>query len=78
MPASFPRPGPAGPSGASYVHTQSSAASVWTVTHDMGSFPGVTVVNDTGDEVLADVTYIDNTTVRVTLIQAMTGKAYLS
>jgi hypothetical protein len=63
--------------GRGYVHTQSSAAAVWTVAHGLAKRPLVTVIDGSGDQVFADVNYPDTDTVVITHGTAMTGTALL-
>lgn len=73
-------PGPPGPAGGdlAYVHTQTIAASAWPITHNLGKYPSVSVV-DTGDSVIIpDVQYIDLNQVSVLFGSATSGKAYLN
>jgi hypothetical protein len=69
-------PGPAG--GAVYVHSQLAAASTWTITHALGIFPNVTVVDSLDRQMITDLDYLDANTIQVTLSAATAGKAYLS
>ena len=48
-----------------YVHSQSTPASVWTIDHNLGTFPSVYVLDTAGDECEGDV---DNPTVNRTVI----------
>lgn len=58
-----------------YVHTQTSPSSSWTVTHGLGKYPAVVVV-DTGDSVvLPDVRYLDANSVSITFASPTSGKA---
>lgn len=56
----------------------SEAALVWTITHELGFFPNVTVTDTAGDPLLADPRYPDLNTVVVTFGQPTAGTAYLS
>jgi hypothetical protein len=75
-------PGPkgdAGISGGHYVHTQSVPSASWTITHDLGYYPGgVSIVDSGGTKVYGDVTFISQSTLVVTFNAAFSGKAYLS
>ncbi len=72
-------PGPAGPTGPAgstpYVHTQSVAASVWTVNHNLGFFPAVSVVDNLGHEVVAQVTHITANQVQIAFNSSAVGTA---
>lgn len=50
--------GPAGPAGAAaYIHTQSVAATVWTINHNRGSRPSVTLFSVGGVEFEAEIVH---------------------
>lgn len=74
-------PGPQGTPGTgsgSYVHTQNTPATVWTITHNLDFQPNVTVVDSAGSEVEGEIDYVDGSTVQVTFSAAFGGTAYLS
>jgi hypothetical protein len=71
--------GPSGPSGGQSVFVQSSAASVWTINHNLGYRPaGVMVMDSGGTEVEGLVSYPDLNTVVITFSAPFAGTAYLS
>lgn len=61
-----------------FTFTQTTPATVWTVSHYLQFFPSVMVVTSAGDEVLGDIHHVDNTTLTVTFGAAFAGHAYLS
>jgi hypothetical protein len=61
-----------------YVYTQSSAASTWMITHNLGKYPSVTVFDDTGVEVFGDIAYIDISSLTVAFSVSVAGTAYLN
>jgi hypothetical protein len=61
-----------------YIHYQNSSSSVWVITHYLGRFPSVTVVDSAGSEVVGDVTYDSDNQVTVRFMAAFSGKAYLN
>ena len=61
-----------------YVHDQQQASSTWDITHNMGKFPSVTIVDTAGDEVDAQVNHISNTHLTITFSALVSGKAYLN
>ena len=61
-----------------YVHTQSIPGDTWTVTHNLGYRPNVTVVDSAETEVVGDLTYVNDNSLILTFIGAFSGKAYLS
>jgi hypothetical protein len=70
--------GPPGSGSASYVHDQQVPAAVWDITHDLGFYPAVSVVDTSNSEVEGDLEYIDVNSVRVSFSTPFGGKAYLS
>lgn len=67
--------GPAGPAGTSYVHTQSSPAATWTVSHGLNRYPSVAILIDSspGELVYTDVSYPDSNTIVVEFPSPETG-----
>jgi hypothetical protein len=61
-----------------YTHNQNNASAVWNVTHNLQKHPSVSVVLSTGQQGLADVQYINNNELTITLLSAQSGKAYLN
>lgn len=66
------------PTGGSYIHTQSVSASTWTVNHNLGFYPAVTVVDSGENVVIGDVTYTSVNSLSISFTAAFGGKAYLS
>lgn len=79
-------PGPEGPPGppgdgstaGSYVHTQAVADDTWTVVHELGYYPAVSIVDSAGSVLIAAIEYVDITSVIVRFSGATSGKAYCS
>jgi len=58
--------------------TQTVPSAVWTIQHDLGKFPSITVI-DTGNTVVTgQYTYIDNNNVTLNFSAGFAGKAYLN
>lgn len=76
--------GPAGPQGVpgagdlNYTHNQGAASATWTVTHNLGKRPSVTVQDSANDQVDGDVFYNDLNTLTITFSAAFSGVAYLN
>lgn len=66
------------PIGGVYTHTQSSPSTTWTIIHNLGYHPSVTVVDSADSAVVGDVTYVSENQLTVTFSVAFGGKAYLS
>lgn len=62
----------------SFQHTQSAAATTWTIAHNLNFFPNVTVIDSGGNMVEANVTYTNNANLTITFSSAISGVAYLS
>lgn len=71
--------GPPGPSGsaAAYVHTQSSASTTWTINHNLGFVPSVSLYTVGGVEFEAEVVNVSNNQCVVYLVTALAGTARL-
>lgn len=70
--------GGGGGSDAFFEYDQVVPASTWVITHGLGKFPSVTVVDSSGDTVFGDVHFNDTNTVTVTFSGAFSGVAYLN
>jgi hypothetical protein len=66
------------PIGGSYVHNQSVSSATWTISHNMGFFPSVSVVDNGGNVVVGDVLYISENQVSISFSASFGGKAYFS
>ncbi|KZK31513.1 hypothetical protein A4F85_01895 [Delftia sp. GW456-R20] len=67
---------PGGGAGATYTHTQSSLATVWTIAHNLGRYPSITVVDNLGGQLYPDVRYLDADIVQITHSVPLTGRAF--
>lgn len=61
-----------------YAHTQSVASATWSVNHNLGKYPSVTVVLSTGQKGYGDVTYVDENNLTISFKGAESGKAYMN
>lgn len=61
-----------------YLHTQSSAASVWTVNHGLGKYPSVQIEtsDNTPLNAYGDITHTNANSLTITFSDAYTGKAH--
>jgi hypothetical protein len=72
-------PGPAGgdPGALAYRHVQATAATVWSIPHNLPFRPNVTAVDSTGQVIVpGTVLYTSATTVQLTFSAAVGGEAY--
>lgn len=60
------------------VFTQSTASDTWTINHNLGRFPLVTTLNDSGVVIVGDVTHVDVNNVTITFSEPLSGTAYLT
>tara|TARA_R100000700_G_C3122641_1_gene111010 strand:+ start:306 stop:662 length:357 start_codon:yes stop_codon:yes gene_type:complete len=77
--------GPAGAGDLNFVHTQSTAGAIWQVTHNLGKYPSVSVVDTSETEVVGKVIYKDwdtgntsTTKLQILFTAAFAGKAFLN
>lgn len=66
------------PMGGTYVHNQYSASTTWSITHNLGYNPNVTVVDSAGTIIEGSLDYPDINTLIATFTASFAGKAYLS
>jgi hypothetical protein len=62
----------------SYRHLQGSAATVWTVNHNLNFYPNVTVYDSANSMVEGTVNHTNTVTLTITFSGAISGKAHLS
>lgn len=62
----------------SHVHDQTVASAEWIITHNLGKFPAVTIVDSADEEVVGEVRYTNANSLTVTFSAAFSGKAYLN
>ena len=61
-----------------YVHTQASAATTWSISHNLKFYPNVSIVDSALSHVMGEVTYINENSLTVSFTSAFSGKAFLS
>ena len=63
---------------ANFVFTQGIPSATWNITHNLGKFPSVSVV-DTADQLMyGDTEYINENSLTITFSAPFSGKAYLN
>jgi hypothetical protein len=67
-----------GGADALFVHDQPIALTPWTVDHNLGKFPDVTVVDSSLNEVETDIQYISLNRVVITMAISLAGKAFFN
>jgi hypothetical protein len=61
-----------------FVHTQGSPSATWNITHNLGKYPAVDVVDTGGSAVIPTVVYIDVNNVQLVFGSATSGKAFMN
>ena len=61
-----------------YVHVQGEANTVWEITHNLGKYPSVTVIDSASNVVEGDVEYLNTNIVRITFSAAFSGSVTLN
>lgn len=67
-----------GSSDKTYVYEQGVASREWVIQHGLGKKPSVTIVNSSDIQVLGDIIYVDNNTVKALFSTSFSGRAYLN
>lgn len=67
-----------GGSDLTYLFDQVAPLIVWNINHDMGKHPAVNIFDTAGDEVDAEVNYVDVNNITITFNAAFAGKATLN
>lgn len=61
-----------------YVHVQNIAVETWNITHDLGGYPAVSIVDSASTVVVGEVSYISTSQIRVNFTAPFSGYAYLT
>ena len=61
-----------------YTHNQTSSLSTWSITHNLGKFPSVTVVDSANTVVVGEIEMININEIEITFSAGFSGKAYLN
>lgn len=68
----------AGATDKTFVYTQGTPATTWTIQHNLNKFPSVTAVNTSNIQGFGEVEYIDANNLTITFSAGFSGKAYLN
>lgn len=63
-------------SDANYRHVQTTAAGVWVVTHNLGKYPAVQIVDTSGQIVMGDIVHDSINQLTITFSAITSGEAY--
>lgn len=61
-----------------YKHTQSSPAGDWTIHHQLGKRPNISVYDQDGREVMIEIEHLDDNTAHIIWPTPTSGAAYCS
>jgi hypothetical protein len=61
-----------------YMHTQNTPSTQWNITHNLGFFPNVTVLDNMNRIIEADIQYLNINSVRIVMNVTLSGVAYLT
>lgn len=64
--------------GAAFTHTQTFAATVWTIVHNLGYVPNVWTADSNNNNISGVTNVVNLNTITITFNTAVAGKAYLS
>jgi hypothetical protein len=67
-----------GPANTFFNFTQLTPSATWTITHSLGRYPAITVVDSAGTVVEGEIDYVSDSQVIVTFSAAFSGQASLS
>lgn len=62
----------------SYVHKQEASSTLWTVNHNLGKFPSVTVIDSAGSMVIGEIKYLNANSLTIEFSSQFSGTAYLN
>jgi hypothetical protein len=61
-----------------YIFTQPTALSIWSITHNLGKSPSVRIEDLNGNDVIAEIDYINDNTLIIIFAIPVAGTAYLN
>ena len=61
-----------------YVHTQASPLATWTIVHDLDKNPSVRIEDPDGNDIIAQIDYVDTNTLTIIFAIPVAGTAYLN
>ena len=61
-----------------YIHEQIMSSSEWVISHGLGRYPSVTVVDSAGSVVYGSIEYISKNEILIFFTAEFSGKAYLN
>jgi len=61
-----------------FIYEQQQASDEWVITHNLGKFPSVTIIDSGDNIVFGDVQYINSNSLKITFTVIFSGKVYLN
>lgn len=61
-----------------FVHTQSDLSTSWVISHDLGKYPAVEIVDTAHDMIIGSVSFDSVNQITINFTQATSGKAFLN
>jgi len=62
----------------SFIFEQGISSDVWEIQHNLDKYPAISIVDTAGNEIIANIQYINRNNVKITMTSAFKGKAYLN
>ena len=66
------------PKASRHIHTQGTASTIWTITHSLGGYPSVSIVDSAKTVVFGEISYTSTSQIVVNFSSAFSGYAYLT
>lgn len=67
-----------GSGDSNYVHEQNTASDFWSIQHDLGKYPSVTIVDTAGDECEGVINFVSLNLITVSFSSAFAGRAFVN
>lgn len=61
-----------------HIHNQPTPSAQWTITHNLGKYPSVSVVDTANNEVIGEIEYLTDTNLTIRFSAPFSGKAFLN
>jgi hypothetical protein len=61
-----------------YIHTQSVASAIWTITHNLGKYPSVRIKDGTGHQIIGDIVDVSINELTIEFTTTQSGIAILN
>lgn len=61
-----------------YIHSQEVPSDTWEITHNLGKFPSISVIDSIGADVVGEYEYVNENKVILRFNATFSGKAYLN